>query len=116
MKRRDFITLLGSAAVAWPLTARAQQAGMPIVGFLSGRSPGESTYLVASFQQGLGETGHIVGQNVAIEFRWAEGDLARMAALAAELIERRVAVIATVTVPTSGIHGRNVLPYASQHV
>jgi putative ABC transport system substrate-binding protein len=85
MKRRAFITLLGGAAV-WPLTARAQQAPAPLMGFLSSRSPGESAGVVAAFRQGLRETGFIEGQNLAIAFRWAEGHYDRLPALAAELV------------------------------
>ena len=86
MRRRDFIKVVGSLAAAWPLAARAQQPAMPVIGFLSSRSPGESTSVVAAFRQGLRETGFIEGQNLGIAFRWAEGHYDRLPALASELV------------------------------
>jgi putative ABC transport system substrate-binding protein len=95
LKRREFISLL-SATAAWPLAARAQQAAIPVVGFLSGRSPAESAREVAAFRKGLAEAGYTEPNNVVIDFRWAEGRYERLLALARELIERPVAVLATV--------------------
>ena len=84
MRRREFITLLGGAASAWPLAARAQQPATSTIGFVSSRAPGESAGVVAAFRQGLGEAGFVEGQNLAIAFRWAEGRYDRLPALVAE--------------------------------
>ena len=99
MRRREFVTLLGGAAVTWPLTALAQQAAMPVVGYLSAMSPDEGEPRAAAFRRGLQESGYIVGQNVAIEYHWAEQQIDRLPAMAADLVKRRVTVIAAVTTP-----------------
>jgi putative ABC transport system substrate-binding protein len=98
MRRREFITLLGGAA-AWPAAARAQQPPVPVIGFVSGGSPDTFGYLVSAFRQGLGDTGYVEDRNVAIEFRWAEGRYDRLPSLLADLVQRRVSVLAATTTP-----------------
>ena len=93
MKRREFITLLASAAAAWPIIAQAQQPAIPVIGFLSSRSPGESASVVAAFRQGLRETGFIEGQNFGIAFRWAEGRYDKLPGLASELVSLPVTLL-----------------------
>jgi ABC-type uncharacterized transport system substrate-binding protein len=100
VRRRDFITLAGSAA-AWPLAAPANPLAMPVIGFLGSASPQSYTHVVTAFRQGLKQAGYIEGQNIAIEFRWAQNEMGRLPALAADLVSRGVAVIAASSTPAS---------------
>jgi putative ABC transport system substrate-binding protein len=90
MRRREFIEFASGVAIAWPFAARAQQKAMPVIGYLASSSAGPSVPVVYAFHQGLGETGYVEGQNVVIEYSWAEGHYDRLPALAADLVGRKV--------------------------
>ena len=103
MRRRDFIKGIAGSAATWPLAARAQQQAMPVIGYLSARSPTDVGYLLAAFQRGLGELGYAEGRNVAFDYRWANNQIGQLPALAADLVRQQVSVIAAVNATNSAL-------------
>ena len=106
IQRREFITLLGGFA-AWPLAARGQQPTMPVIGFMSARSPSDSAYLVDAFRQGLLEAGYLEGETISIEYRWANGDYGRLPGLASDLLTRKVLVLVAVGGDASAVAAKH---------
>ena len=113
MKRRDFITFLGGTAASWPFAARAQQATMPVVGFLTSRGPGDTPHLLAAVRQGLKDTGFAEGQNVAIEYRFAGNKIEQLPSLAADLVHRQVTAIVTTGTAAALAARRRPRPFRS---
>src|SRR5947209_7484982 len=110
LRRREFITLIGGVAASWPLAARGQQPAIPVIGYLSARSREDTSHLIAAFQRGLAENGYIEGQNVAIEYRFALGDYDRLPVMAAELVQRPVAVITTTGGEPAALAATSTIP------
>jgi ABC-type uncharacterized transport system substrate-binding protein len=114
VRRREFITLLGGTAAAWPALARAQQAAIPVIGYLGLTSADADAYVLASFRKGLSEAGFDDGRNVSIDYRFAERDVSRLPALAAEFVTRKVTVVFTATTVSAVISYPPVVPSAPQ--